>query len=413
MEGLDEIRVGEHVALPRQVAASNSASMTQPELALLGHLIGDGCTLPRHAIQYTTREHDLAVEVSRLAREVFGAEVEPRIRAERRWFQVYLASTRHHTHGVHSAVAEWLGKLGAWGLRSYDKRVPQSVFLQPADHVATFLRHLWATDGCIRMRQKPKPYPAVYYATSSAGLAGDVQSLLVRLGINARVTRVGQGSKGRTQHHVTISGVDDLRRFADRVGAVGTYKMESLRAISEFLTSCEGNTNRDVIPFDVWQQVVVPAMRVAGVTHRALHAGLGMSYAGMTIFKQNLGRGRAAAVAQVVSSKPLQRLASSDVYWDRVASITEDGVEEVFDLTVPGPHNFVANDIVVHNSIEQDADVVLFLYRPEMYENSDARTAAGRLIIGKQRNGPTGTVNLSPSSIRARFEPAAFGECER
>ena len=49
--------------------------MSDAELALLGHLIGDGCTLPRHAIQYTTREADLAEIVSDLATEVFGDEV--------------------------------------------------------------------------------------------------------------------------------------------------------------------------------------------------------------------------------------------------------------------------------------------------------------------------------------------------
>ena len=38
-------------------------TLSEAELALIGHLIGDGCTLPRHAIQYTTREEDLAQEV--------------------------------------------------------------------------------------------------------------------------------------------------------------------------------------------------------------------------------------------------------------------------------------------------------------------------------------------------------------
>ena len=253
-------------------------------------------------------------------------------------------------------------------------------------------------------------YPAVYYASSSEGLARDVQSLLLRFSINARVKRVSQGSKGRPQHHVIVSGIEDLRAFVEHVGAVGSYKMESLREIASHIAARDANTNRDVIPVDVWDRMVVPAMRVAGVTHRALHAGLGMAYSGMTMFHQNLGRERASAIAQVVSSKPLRRLAESDVYWDRVASITSDGVEEVFDLTVPGPHNFVANDIVVHNSIEQDSDVVLFLYRPEVYDASDENRGKAELIIGKQRNGPTGTINLTFIDSCTRFEPAAYGD---
>jgi replicative DNA helicase len=136
-----------------------------------------------------------------------------------------------------------------------------------------------------------------------------------------------------------------------------------------------------------------------------------MSYGGMTMLRQNLGRERAAAIAEVVSSEPLQRLSNSDVYWDRVVRIESDGVEEVFDLTVPGPHNFVANDIVVHNSIEQDSDLVLFLYRPEVYEGPESENRGkAELIIGKQRNGPTGTINLTFIDSCTRFEPAAFTE---
>jgi replicative DNA helicase len=144
--------------------------------------------------------------------------------------------------------------------------------------------------------------------------------------------------------------------------------------------------------------------------HRRLHQDLGMAYSGTTTFRQNMGRSRAVAVGEVVSSEPLARPAGGDVYWDRIASIEPDGVEEVFDLTIPGPHNFVANDMIVHNSIEQDADVVLFLYRPEVYDSSDENRGKAELIIGKQRNGPTGTVNLTFIDSCTRFEPAAFGD---
>jgi len=407
---LDELKVGEHIAMPRSVPSATRATLSDSELALLGHLIGDGCTLPRHAIQYTTREYDLAVEVTRLATAVFGDDVKPRINPERRWYQVYLASTRRHTHGVRSAVSEWLDRHGIWGLRSFEKRVPDAVFEQPASSIGLFLRHLWSADGCIRMRGGESKYPAIYYASSSERLGRDVQTLLLRLGINARLKRVSQGLKGRAQYHVIVSGIDDIVRFVNDVGAVGSYKNASLREIVGYVFEHKANTNRDVIPVDVWQSMVIPAMRAIGVTHRALHAGLGMSYGGMTIFRQNLGRERAAAVAKVVSSAPLQRLAEGDVYWDRIAEITGDGIEEVFDLTVPGPHNFVANDIVVHNSIEQDSDLVLFLYRPEVYDSSDENRGKAELIIGKQRNGPTGTVNLTFIDSCTRFEPAAFAE---
>jgi replicative DNA helicase len=99
------------------------------------------------------------------------------------------------------------------------------------------------------------------------------------------------------------------------------------------------------------------------------------------------------ALARSVSEE-LVRLAQSDVYWDKVASIEQEGVEDVFDMTVPGLHNFVANDVIVHNSIEQDSDVVMFVYREEVYNPETEKQNIAEIIVAKHRNGPTGVVPL-------------------
>jgi replicative DNA helicase len=96
-------------------------------------------------------------------------------------------------------------------------------------------------------------------------------------------------------------------------------------------------------------------------------------------------------------------VAEGDVGWDKIVSIEPDGVEETFDLTVEGLHNFVAGDMVVHNSIEQDADVVIFLYREGYYNKADT-TGIAEVIVAKNRNGPTGTVNLRFRPELTRFE---------
>jgi replicative DNA helicase len=88
--------------------------------------------------------------------------------------------------------------------------------------------------------------------------------------------------------------------------------------------------------------------------------------------------------------KPHLRSTEQDV----ILSIEADGTEPVYDLTVPGNHNFVANDIIVHNSIEQDADVVLFIYREDYYIEDTDRQNIADILVTKHRHGATGTVSL-------------------
>ncbi|NQE33230.1 replicative DNA helicase [Microcoleus asticus] len=391
---LDELKIGDRIALPRYVSSSFIQSMDNAEIALLGHMIGDGCTLPRHVIQYTTREEDLANTVANLAIEVFGERIIPRICKERDWYQVYLPAAYHLTHNVRNPVTEWLDALGVFGLRSHQKFVPNQIFEQPKEAIALFLRHLWCTDGCIKTGRGKCHYPSIYYASSSEKLARDVQSLLLRLGINARLFLSPQPGKGRDQHQVWVTGRPDLDKFIHLIGAVGNYKQQALTEIAEYLEIRCSNTNRDVIPREVWKMYAVPAMQQFGLTTRQMQAQLGNLYCGTTLYKHNLGRERAFRLATIVKSDELALLSKSDIYWDEIASIEVDGEAEVYDLTVPALHNFVANDIIVHNSIEQDADLVIMLYRDEYYNPDSPDRGIAEVIITKHRNGPTGIIKL-------------------
>jgi replicative DNA helicase len=314
---------------------------------------------------------------------------------------------RHHTHNVRSAVTEWLDGLRAFGLRAHEKRIPARVFEQPEPAIGVFLRHLWATDGSIQLVKGKKTRPIAYYATSSPQLAYDLQSLLLRLGINAILKSVSQNGKGRDQYHVIVTGKGDLRRFAEKIGAVGTYRQRRLAEVEDHLDSHPENTNRDIIPNEVWRLFAVPAMQQLGMTTREMQAAIETQYCGTGLYKQNVSRQRALRLAKVVHSPELHALAESDLYWDGILSIVPDGEEPVYDLTVPGHHNFIANNIIVHNSLEQDADIVMFIYRPDQYEKDTVKQNVAEIIIAKHRNGPVGSVELVFRNELAKFENAA------
>ena len=76
----------------------------------------------------------------------------------------------------------------------------------------------------------------------------------------------------------------------------------------------------------------------------------------------------------------------------QVKNIKYLGLQSVYDKTVPFYHNYLDQNFILHNSIEQDADIVIMIYREDYYNNkSDSIT---ELIVSKHRNGPVGTARL-------------------
>ncbi len=403
-ERLDKLAPGGRLAMPRRLPGPAAPTMSDDELALLGLLIGDGCTLARQPIHFTTADSDMAELAATLATRIFGAAVRPRVSPERTWIQVYLSATARLTHRVRNPIAAWLDTLGAFNLRSYEKFVPERVFAQPDAQIAHFLRHLWATDGCIHLSVGKIKSIKIYYATSSSKLAGNVQSLLLRLGINASVLRYEQKGKGRDQYHVKVSGKAEVERFIALIGSIDKKKLRHQELILACIADSIAKTNRDVIPSLVWEAHVFPALQVKGLSlaqARALAVG---ASSGASVLKQNLSRERAQRIAEVLQSDELRRLATSDVYWDEIVSVESDGEAPVYDLTVEELHNFVALDIVVKNSIEQDADIVMFIYREELYDRETDKKGIAEIHIAKHRNGPLGVIPLRFEARTTQFQ---------
>ena len=117
------------------------------------------------------------------------------------------------------------------------------------------------------------------------------------------------------------------------------------------------------------------------------------------------------AVAERLDLEWLKQLADSDLCRDEVAGVRECGREVTYDLTVGDLHNFCVDGFLTHNSgaIEQDADMVMFLYRDEYYNPDSEDKGIAEVIIGKHRNGPTGKAQLAWLEQYTKFGSLARG----
>ena len=396
-EHLADLDIGARIAVPRRLDPPlESHPVDSDELVLLAHLLGDGCVLPRQAVHYTSADPANLDVVEQAASRRFG--ITPRRVPLGRWWHSYLPSPVPLARGTRNPISVWWGELGLTDHRSWQKFVPDCVHGAPLHQVATFLRHLWATDGTLVLDHTGRgPKVRIVYTTTSRRLADDVQRLLLRCGIQSRISVVGQGNH-RDSHHVRIDGVDHQRRFLREVGIHGARGARVGPALAA-LADIEANPNVDTIPHEV-RAHVIEAMEEAGITQRRLAEELGEQYCGSYLLgsakrPRSMHRARLASIAEVAGSKELADLAASDVLWDRVVAVEPLGHQPVFDATVLDTHNFVANGVVAHNSLEQDADVVVFLYRDEHYNAESPDRGTAEVLIAKHRAGPTGVVRMA------------------
>ena len=389
---LDDLAPGRAIAVPRQYhGRPTGGTMSTGQATMLGWLIGDGHLGGSPTLTVATAdEADLA---SRLSRFEFG--VNPIVKPEREGTtaQRVVLTTGKLCGAGKNPLTRWLRRLGTWKKTGAEKRVPGDVFAQDDAVIAAFLRGLFHADGSLSRRGTSTSI-TVRLSTISEGLARDVQNLLLRYGINASVksdTRNigGYRTKSTAIFTVTLMQRDAVCAFMDRIGFLGEKHTRALAKVEATKMNDAGQVDR--IPRDVNSRVS-ELRAVQGLSHAAL---------GWRDQGKAMSRTTCAMVAERLDDDFLATLAFSDVLWDPIVSIERQGVEMVYDITVGDLHNFCVDDVVTHNSgaIEQEADIVTFLYRDVYYnKETSAEPDATELIIAKHRNGKVGTIKL-------RFQP--------
>jgi DNA polymerase-3 subunit alpha len=177
----------------------------------------------------------------------------------------------------------------------------------------------------------------------------------LRLGVIPRVRSVTFPYKdGRAGYQVFVTGNDNLRRFAAQVGSQMLPGAKRTGAFAIVLNETAAYPSRDVIPASVYA-TIAGARERANVTWASVAAATTMSARNITpsaarVHRGGFARGAVAQLANYFDSEELYRVAESDVLWDPVESVEFVGEMRTYDLEVEGTHNFVANDIIVHNS---------------------------------------------------------------
>jgi replicative DNA helicase len=341
---VDELEPGARIGVPRRLPAHVQGQvMPDAEIVLLAGLIADG-GLTQSTPRFTYHEDSaVACEMQEAAEDVGARWHARRKTPTSENFDALISGDRY---GLGNPVTDLCRRHGIWGKNSADKFVPDAIFGLNEYDIARFLGILFACDGHIyatdRLRQ-------VGYSTISERLARDVQHLLLRLGIVSCIRtlkRTVYDGTGKVAREVRITGQEGIKRFCSLVDVCGKAP-QAARALAGLKTVGAG-TNVDTLPVAIWERVLaVKGDRPWSDVSRA--AGHPPNH-NWHVRKRGLSRAQLQKIADWSADDELRYLATSDVWWDEIVSIEPIGEEETYDLTVPVHHNFVADDLIVHNS---------------------------------------------------------------
>ncbi len=318
-----------------QLPVEIPAEMTEDLALFLGAYASEGHTTRSNwSVIITNADEEVLARLRDIARTTFGIDAKVR-RQPGKCPGLVLSS---------KTLVEFLEHLGA-GERASAKRIPDAVLRSPREMVVAFLRGL-ALDAYVKTPGKSLAWAI---CLDSPELLDDLQAVLTNLGIRSgRITKYNR-EYDKSFDEVYVSGWE-ARRLLKIVPFLEGDK--SARA-QQALTALPSEND----PWDV-----IPGVDGASLFASLPREGKALDGRPLRIVYGHLRDPRTKSVSRAtvcrLASEPevqlpdwLQDLIDGDLHFSPIADLGPAGMREVFDLSVPGSHSFVANGIVNHNTV--------------------------------------------------------------
>jgi chromosome segregation protein len=327
------------------------------ELArFLGLFVAEGRSTAGNQLRFVNSEQAINDEFEHLCRSLFEVEV------HRKYYKPSAEDVLVYAKALQVILERLFRFRIASG--SADKELPPQLFEAEAEVQWAFLSGLFEGDAYIRPGKGKWPQPYIELSSASARLARQVAALLLRLGVFAQIRATEKYASNtaakirRTYYSVYIYGVEQLRHVAAKLTFAGA-KGQALATLQNL--AGRPNPNLDLVPGVT--SLVKQAARLAGLKVKP-HRGKCPKLAAYVDQRCEASRPGLLEVGDLIEREGatpelaraqlhrLRTLATSDIYWDEIGDVEQVPPPEewVYDLCVAETHNFVANNILVHNS---------------------------------------------------------------
>lgn len=364
-----ELGAGSRIAVPRKIDVFGKDVMEEHKIKILAYLVSKGYT--GDFITFTSKDPMIMREFKQSVR-LFDPTLVPKKHGENRFsFRVVKKARKFDGRGrlEKSSIRKWIDSVGLSNTVSREKFVPDSIFRLPRHQIALFLNRLFSGGGCVyKAKHGDKKSWEMSYSSESETLVRQVQHLLTRFEIQSKFREKRTRCRGKDfkSFELYVTG-PNIIKFVNDVGFFGGKSRVQSRLLRESVETVR-NPNVDTIPREIWD-IYRPSnwaelgRRMGCATPKGMRSSINYSPS-----RQKLLR-----IAEIEGNDTLYQLATSDIFWDEIEEVEElTGSFDVYDMEVPGFHNFVANDIIVHNSYVAGVLVEETTMLPEEFRNNIA-----------------------------------------
>jgi len=332
-----DLSTDDWVAVPRNTSVGEfEATVTVDEVHFVGSMIAEGCTVSGNFTYTQNPGSALDAFVATVTRLTSLSDFAVYKNPKRQAVTVRM-SFRHD-----APLRQLLEHHGVWGRASADQRVPTQFMSLPDSLTGVLLGSLWDGDGAVEIATQG--YPTIRYSTISQQLARDVQVLLLRLGIPSTVTKQTMKVNGEPYDYyvTTVVTRTGKRCFLQHVGSV--IPTARLQSIVDAALAVLTDDDDEEVPIAL---IVNQLFDIAPKPHA------------VSQWLSNVKRNPAKTIQRetLMHVCPSVRL-DSTVRWERVADVRKVEQAQLYNLSVPGFQNFVANDLVTHNTSARDGKAV-------------------------------------------------------
>lgn len=339
-----ELKKGSRIATPRNTPFFGKTKIRDSQIKLLAYLIAEG-HLGNGFVLFSNTDEKIIIDFKKAI-----GDFDKTLKISDHGHKT-LRISKSKIGKEKNPLKEYLKNLCLYDVRSETKFIPEIIFKLPKKQLSLFLNRLFSCDGTIYFDKNKKEWE-ISYSSSSQKLILQVQSLLLRFGLISVIRT--KKTKKQPNYELKILASKNI----DFIKEIGFFGKKEL--LQKKVTKKKNNPNIDTIPKEIWD-IYRPKNWSA--------IGKEIGYKNPKSLRNSINyspsREKLLKIATIEKNNELKKIATSDIFWDEIIEIKEINKKEtVYDITVPSTHNFIANNIIVHNSYTMSVLIEEFCRQP-------------------------------------------------